>query len=82
MKRKQFPVQSAFALTINKSQGQTLPRIGLYLPQPVFTHGQLYVAMSRVRERHNLIAYVKNGVIQGRDGVYTRNVVFKEALEI
>ncbi|CAJ0648245.1 15802_t:CDS:1, partial [Entrophospora sp. SA101] len=34
LKRKQFPVQPAFSLTINKPQGQTLSHIGLYLPQP------------------------------------------------
>ena len=46
--RRQFPVRPSFAMTINKSQGQTLQQAGLLLHKPVFTHGQLYVAMSRV----------------------------------
>lgn len=48
LKRHQFPVRPAFALTINKAQGQTLKCVGLFLPTPVFSHGQLYVAFSRV----------------------------------
>ncbi|XP_022162414.1 ATP-dependent DNA helicase PIF1-like [Myzus persicae] len=49
MRCVQFPVRLSFAMTINKSQGQTFDRVGLLLPSPVFTHGQLYEAFSRVR---------------------------------
>ena len=46
--RKQFPVRPSFAMTINKSQGQSLKIVGIGLRSPVFTHGQPYVALSRV----------------------------------
>jgi ATP-dependent DNA helicase PIF1 len=47
-KRKQFPIRLSFAMTINKAQGQTIPNVDIYLPDPVFSHGQLYVVLSRV----------------------------------
>ncbi|KAL2921992.1 ATP-dependent DNA helicase PIF1 [Bienertia sinuspersici] len=48
--RAQFPIKLSFAMTINKSQGQRLDRVGIYLRQPCFSHGQLYVALSRARK--------------------------------
>jgi Helicase len=47
LSRCQFPVRLAFSMTINKSQGQSVENIGLDLRVPVFSHGQLYVALSR-----------------------------------
>ena len=41
-------------MTVNKSQGQTIPNVGVYLLDPVFSHGQLYVAMSRATARTNI----------------------------
>ncbi|KAG5561533.1 hypothetical protein RHGRI_004541 [Rhododendron griersonianum] len=47
MTRRQFPVKLAYAMTINKSQGQSVKFVGVDLRTPVFSHGQLYVALSR-----------------------------------
>ncbi|CAG8544460.1 8339_t:CDS:1, partial [Scutellospora calospora] len=54
-------------MTINKAQGQTITKIGLYLPKPVFTHGQLYVALSRVQSKDNIKVLVKDEHIEGKD---------------
>ena len=44
----QFPVRPCIAMTTNKAQGQTFDFVGIYLPDHVFSHGQLYVALTRV----------------------------------
>ncbi|EOA38935.1 hypothetical protein CARUB_v10011335mg [Capsella rubella] len=79
MRRRQFPLSVAFAMTINKSQGQSLEHVGLYLRKPVFSHGQLYVALSRVTSKKGLkiIILDKEGKIQKQ----TTNVVFKEVFQ-
>jgi ATP-dependent DNA helicase PIF1 len=41
LERRQFQIRICYAMTINKSQGQTLSTAGIYLKKPVFTHGQL-----------------------------------------
>ena len=55
MARKQYPLRLAYAMTVNRSQGQTLDHVCLDLRAPPFSHGQLYVALSRVRKKGNLI---------------------------
>ena len=54
LERRQFPIRLCYAMTINKSQGQSLKGVVLYLPKPVFTHGQLYVGLSRVTTKSGL----------------------------
>ncbi|PWZ13684.1 ATP-dependent DNA helicase PIF1 [Zea mays] len=92
-KRKQFPVWLSFAMTVNKAQGQTIPNVGVYLPEPVFSHGQLYVALSRATARSNIKILAippVDGKKTSRKGVrknptvdcgtYTKNIVYKEVL--
>jgi ATP-dependent DNA helicase PIF1 len=73
--RVQFPVKLAFAMTINKSQGQTFTRVGLSLLDPVFSHGQLYVALSRVRRAEQLSVLLPEGATS------TFNVVYREVFQ-
>jgi ATP-dependent DNA helicase PIF1 len=74
-RRVQFPIKPAFAMTINRAQGQTLDYVGLWLKDPVFGHGQLYVALSRVSQIK--IALSKQ---PGHNYAFTRNIVYSTIL--
>ncbi len=50
-KRKQFPIRLAFSLTINKAQGQSIKKLGIFIDSPLFSHGHLYTSMSRVTNK-------------------------------
>lgn len=85
--RRQFPIRVSFAMTINKSQGQTFEKLGIYLPTTCFSHGQLYVAFSRARAVENIrvnapfIPDEQGAVERGpTKSFYTKNVVFTQVL--
>ena len=73
--RRQFPVRVCFAMTINKSQGQTLQNIGVWLNDSCFAHGQLYVAVSRVGSPSRVKFAIRK--VYGAQCLQTRNVVHK-----
>ena len=77
VRRKQFPVRVAYAVTINKSQGQTLQTVGICLARDVFFHGQLYVAFSRATAVQNVSVLLE---AESTDHRLMRNVVYDEAL--
>ena len=82
LRRRQFPLRLSYAMTINKAQGQTFNKVGILLNKPCFSHGQLYVALSRARAFGDIIVKIEKTPKQGMDkGLwYTTNVVFKQVL--
>jgi len=75
LKRLQFPVRLAFAMTINKSQGQLVEHVGINLQISVFSHGQLYVTFSRCTSPLNISVLLPE---QSQESRRTINVVYKE----
>ena len=86
--RRQFPLRLAYAMTINKSQGQTLQRVSLDLREPCFSHGQAYVAFGRVRTRKDILVltteHYKNQIPLCSESVrsdhHTVNIVHRRLL--
>ena len=83
-KRLQFPVLGAYYLTLNRAQGQSLKKAGMYLPTSVFSHGHLFVGYSRCGDPDNMHVYadqsefdnVREYLEEGK--MYTRNIVYPE----
>ncbi|XP_064122506.1 uncharacterized protein LOC135226727 [Macrobrachium nipponense] len=68
----QLPISLAFTMTINNAQGQCLRVAGINLKQTCFSHGQLYVAWSRVGSPERLFILSPEGKI--------KNLVYQKAL--
>ena len=75
MKHKQFPVKLVYSLTAKKAQGQTLEQVGIFIGGEFFSHGQLYVALSRVGS----ISSVKI-LFKAENKFHVKNVVYKEVI--
>ena len=80
--RTQFPLRLAYAISINKSQGQQYNDILFDTTHPAFTHGHLYVALSRIT-KYNRISFFTLKSFMSEDNKYTRldNIVFPDLLE-
>jgi hypothetical protein len=76
LRRRQFPVHLCFAMTVNKSQGQSVSHVGLNLQTPVFSHGQLYVALSRCTSGNRIKILFPDHQV----GTQTSNIVYPEIL--
>jgi hypothetical protein len=76
LRRRQFPVSVAFAMTINKAQGQSVKHVGLDLRTSVFTHGQFYVAVSRATSVARIKAIWSSHSVEP----VTKNIVYSEVL--
>jgi len=59
-KKIQFPVKVCFAMSINKSPSQMLKNAGIYVREDCFSHGQFYMACSRVNTPSSLVILTPN----------------------
>ena len=78
--RKQFPLRAGYVKTINRAQGSTLQKAGIDLRKDCFAHGQLAVALSRVRNRNDILILTTPGKQDENKNAVTTNVVYHEVL--
>ena len=74
--RMQFPLQLCYAITLNKSQGQTLKRVGIDLRDDSFSHGHTYVGFGRVRNRGSIMILVRDHRVNDANEAFVVNVVY------
>jgi hypothetical protein len=74
--RKQFPLRLAYATTFNGCQGLTLSRSVIDLRIDSFAHGQLYTALSRVRNKNDSLLLFSESNAE----LSTANLVYKSLL--
>ncbi|GMG17633.1 unnamed protein product [Phytophthora fragariaefolia] len=79
--RNSFPVVPAFGMIINTAQGQTVQNLLLNLASPCFSHGQLYVALSRDTSRSKFKALIEYPKLEEDDGVYTDNIMYRQIFD-
>jgi ATP-dependent DNA helicase PIF1 len=72
-KRLQFPVRLASAMSINKAQRQSMKILGIHPENSCFSHGQLYVACSRVGNPTNFYILAPEGK--------TENILYPTAFQ-
>jgi len=77
--RIQFPLRLCFSMTINKSQGQSFERVGVDLRAPPFSHGQFYVAMSRVTDVRRLSILTLPPDAGNRDNKILECIMYSQA---
>ena len=86
MKRVQFPVKLAYVMTFQRAQGQSLDKCGILLSRSVWTHGQLYVAMSRCGAMSRVKIYANQAEFEELnlppDNHYRHNVVYTEVFDL
>jgi len=83
--RLQFPIKIAFALTINRAQGQSVATCGILLPKNVWTHGQIYVAFSRTGNPNNIYVWAEQSQFKDYkkldpNKIYIKNIVYREVI--
>ena len=87
LRRRQLSILPAFVITVNRTKGQTFENVGIYLPQPVFAHGQLYVAFWKGTDPNNIFVTIKSTTTKGKllqeePETYTTNIVYHEILNM
>lgn len=80
--RKQFPLRLAYSVTVNRAQGQELSRVLYDVDDTPFSHGQCYVALSRVRKRDDIAVFISDPAYLVHGQALTLNVVYPELLQL